>query len=167
MKRILRWFLKLCFGLRTYNEQVLKAKGPVMLLPNHTSWFDWILLGVFLEDDWKFVTSRQAAEVSPVHKFIMVNRYTFPVDMESPYAVKHMAEFLQARRAFGFVSGRPAVAHGFVDEAIRWHRISCSTKLKRAVITAYLRGAHQVAFFAESEPQRTVSTRVGFTLAMF
>ena len=28
----------------------------MLLLPNHVSWFDWLLLGVCLEGDWRFVT---------------------------------------------------------------------------------------------------------------
>lgn len=145
MKRILRWILKLCFGLRTYNEGVLKAKGPVMLLPNHTSWFDWLLLGVFLEDDWKFVTSRQASEVSPVHKFIMVNRYTFPVDMESPYAVKHMAEFLQAGgRLVLFPEGRLSRTGSLMKLFDGTGFLLFKTKAR--VITAYLRGAQRLPY---------------------
>jgi acyl-[acyl-carrier-protein]-phospholipid O-acyltransferase/long-chain-fatty-acid--[acyl-carrier-protein] ligase len=145
MKRLLRWFFKLCFGLRAFNMEVLKTKGPVMLLPNHTSWFDWLLLGVFLEDDWRFVTSRQAAEVSWVHKFIMVNRYTFPVDMDSPYAVKHMAEFLQAGgRLVLFPEGRLSRTGSLMKFFDGTGFLIFKTKAK--VITAYLRGAQRLPF---------------------
>jgi acyl-[acyl-carrier-protein]-phospholipid O-acyltransferase/long-chain-fatty-acid--[acyl-carrier-protein] ligase len=145
MKRLLRWLLQLCFGLRTFNEQVLNTKGPVMLLPNHTSWLDWILLGVFLEDDWKFVTSRQASEVSFVHKFIMVNRYTFPVDMDSPYAVKHMAEFLQAGgRLVLFPEGRLSRTGSLMKLFDGTGFLIFKTKAK--VITAYLRGAQRLPY---------------------
>jgi len=66
-----------------------------LLLPNHVSWWDWLLVGVCLDDDWRFVTSSTSAETSWFHKRIMVNRRTFPVDINSPYAIKRMAEYLQ------------------------------------------------------------------------
>ena len=145
MKRLLRWLLQLCFGLRTFNAEVLKTKGPVMLLPNHTSWFDWLLLGVFLEDDWKFVTSRQASEVSFVHRFIMVNRYTFPVDMDSPYAVKHMAEFLQAGgRLVLFPEGRLSRTGSLMKLFDGTGFLIFKTKAK--VVTGYLRGAQRLPY---------------------
>ena len=45
MNDIVRFFLLLCFGFRAFNTAALKAPGPVMLLPNHVSWFDWLFLG--------------------------------------------------------------------------------------------------------------------------
>ncbi|MBE3118874.1 MAG: 1-acyl-sn-glycerol-3-phosphate acyltransferase [Candidatus Atribacteria bacterium] len=64
MKRLIRLLLRIPFRFRAYNEGVLSAPGPVMLLPNHVSWFDWLLLAVCLDDDWRFVTSSQAAQTS-------------------------------------------------------------------------------------------------------
>jgi len=45
MNAIIRFFLRLCFGFRAFNTAALEAPGPVMLLPNHVSWFDWLFLG--------------------------------------------------------------------------------------------------------------------------
>src|SRR6185369_4199717 len=95
IRKLLRWLLRLLYGFRAYNEEVLNTPGPVLLLPNHVSWWDWVLIGVCVDNDWRFVTSGSAAEVSWIHKRIMVNGRTFPVDMHSPYAVKHMAEYLK------------------------------------------------------------------------
>src|SRR5215471_275102 len=91
----LRLLVRLLYGFRAFNEEVLKASGPMLLLPNHVSWWDWLLIGVCLEEDWRFVTSIESSETSWIHKRIMVNRRTFPVDINSPYAVKRMAEYLQ------------------------------------------------------------------------
>src|SRR5438874_4427075 len=77
----LRWLLRLLYGFRAYNEAALEAPGPVLLLPNHVSWWDWLLIGVCVQKDWRFVTSITSAETSWVHRRIMVNRRTFPVDM--------------------------------------------------------------------------------------
>ncbi|HVV73815.1 MAG TPA: 1-acyl-sn-glycerol-3-phosphate acyltransferase, partial [Verrucomicrobiae bacterium] len=107
MKTLLRWLLRLFYRFRSYNEEVLRIPGPVLLLPNHVSWWDWAFIGVCLDDDWRFVTSSTTAELSWVHRLIMVNRRTFPVDMNSPYAVKHMAEYLlKGGRLVLFPEGR-------------------------------------------------------------
>jgi acyl-[acyl-carrier-protein]-phospholipid O-acyltransferase/long-chain-fatty-acid--[acyl-carrier-protein] ligase len=95
MKTILHLILRLLFRFRAENTAVLKTPGPVMLLPNHTSWFDWLFIAVCLDKDWRFVTSKEGAQVSWLHRFVMVNRFTFPVETDSPYAVKRIAEYLQ------------------------------------------------------------------------
>jgi len=91
---LLRFVLRVLYQYRTFNEEVLRTKGPVLLLANHVSWWDWLFLGACVEDDWRFVTSSETAELSWVHRLIMVNRRTFPVDMNSAYAVKHIATYL-------------------------------------------------------------------------
>ena len=107
MKWCLRWLARLLWNFRAYNTGALTAPGPVLLIPNHVSWFDWLFLGVCLDDDWKFVTSSTTAETSWVHKLIMVNRRTFSIDTNSPYAVRHMAEHLQkGGRLVLFAEGR-------------------------------------------------------------
>src|SRR5215469_11163187 len=107
MKAFLRLLLRWLYGFRGYNEAVLKAPGPVLLVPNHVSWIDWLFLGVCLEDDWKFVVSSVSAQTSWLHRKIMLNRRTFPIDTNSPYAVKRMAEHLQSKgRLVLFAEGR-------------------------------------------------------------
>jgi len=95
MIAFLRFLVRLLYGFRIHNSEVLKTPGPVLLLPNHTSWWDWLLVGACLESDWRFVTSAESAETSWFHKKVMVNKRTFPVDINSAYALKHMAEYLQ------------------------------------------------------------------------
>ncbi len=107
MKLILRFLVRLFYRFNAYNEGVLKTPGPVLLVPNHTSWLDWLFLGVCLDDDWRFVTSSTTAQSSWLHHKIMVNKRTFPIDTSSPYAVKHMAEYLQkGGRLVLFAEGR-------------------------------------------------------------
>src|SRR6266478_794501 len=98
MNAFLRWLLRLLYGFRAYNLSALKTPGPVLLLPNHVSWWDWLLIGACLESDWRFVTSIESSEVSWFHKKVMVNGRTFPVDINSPYAVKRMAEYWSCSR---------------------------------------------------------------------
>jgi acyl-[acyl-carrier-protein]-phospholipid O-acyltransferase/long-chain-fatty-acid--[acyl-carrier-protein] ligase len=143
MTALLRWLLRLLYGFRAFNESALKTPGPVLLLPNHVSWWDWLLMGVCLEKDWRFVTSRTAAELSWFHKKVMVNRRTFPVDINSPYAVKHMAEYLQrGGRLVLFPEGRLSCTGSlmklFDGTGFLIHRTHAK------VITAYIRGAYRL-----------------------
>jgi acyl-[acyl-carrier-protein]-phospholipid O-acyltransferase/long-chain-fatty-acid--[acyl-carrier-protein] ligase len=145
MKRFVRWLLGLLYGFHAYNESALATKGPVLLLPNHVSWWDWLLIGICLEDDWRFVTSSVAAEVSWVHKRVMVNRRTFPVDIHSPFAVKRMAEYLQQGGRLvlfpeGQISRTGSLMKLFDGTAFLIH------KTNPKVITAYLRGASRLPF---------------------
>src|SRR4051794_38921807 len=96
MKRFLRLLVRLLFRFQTYNEAALKTPGPVLLIPNHVSWLDWLFMLVVVDEDWKCVVSSTSAETSWVHRKIMINKRTFPIDTSSPYAVKRMAEFLES-----------------------------------------------------------------------
>ncbi|HSH93353.1 MAG TPA: AMP-binding protein, partial [Roseimicrobium sp.] len=143
MKAFIRFILRLLFRFSTSNEQVLRSPGPVLLIPNHVSWFDWLFLAVSLDDDWRFVTSSTTAQHSFVHRWVMINRFTFPIDPASPYAVKRMAEFLQGGgRLVLFAEGRLSrtgtLMKVFDGTGFLLH------KTKAKVITCYLRGANRL-----------------------
>ncbi|MEW6302541.1 MAG: AMP-binding protein [Verrucomicrobiota bacterium] len=140
MRTLLRTLLRWLFGFRAYNTEALSAPGPVLLIPNHVSWFDWLFLAVCLDEDWKFVTSSVVAETSPLHKFVMVNRYTFPIDTGSPYALKRMAEYLQqGGRLVLFAEGRLSRTGTLMKLFDGTGFLIYKTHAK--VITGYLRGA--------------------------
>jgi acyl-[acyl-carrier-protein]-phospholipid O-acyltransferase / long-chain-fatty-acid--[acyl-carrier-protein] ligase len=145
MKSLLRLLLRICFRFRAFNTGVLNTPGPVLLLPNHVSWLDWAFLGAVLDDDWRFVTSSTTAETSWIHRRVMVNRRTFPVDPASPYAAKRMAEFLaQGGRLVLFPEGR-------ISATARLMKLFDGTgflihKTGAKVVTCYLRNAGRVAF---------------------
>jgi acyl-[acyl-carrier-protein]-phospholipid O-acyltransferase/long-chain-fatty-acid--[acyl-carrier-protein] ligase len=152
MKRILRWILRLLYRFEAFDEHVLATPGPVLLLPNHVSWWDWLLIGVCLEDDWRFVTSSVVSRTSWVHRLIMDNRRTFPIDVNSAYAVKHMAEFLQkGGRMVLFPEGRitwtGSLMKLFDGTGFLLHR----TRAK--VITAYIRGGVRLPFSRNPDPK--------------
>src|SRR5258706_2561688 len=145
MTRFLRWLLRLLYGFRAYNEAALNAPGPVLLLPNHVSWWDWLLIGVCLEKDWRFVTSSTSAETSWFHKRVMINRRTFPVDINSPFAVKRMAEYLQkGGRLVLFPEGRLSHTGSLMKLFDGTGFLIFKTRAK--VITAFIRGAHRLPF---------------------
>jgi len=153
MLRFLRILLQVLFRFRAFNEQALRTPGPVLLLPNHVSWFDWLFLGVCLEKDWRFVTSSTTAQLSFLHRLIMVNRRTFPVDTASPYAAKRMAEYLQGGGRLvlfpeGRISKTGTLMKLFDGTGFLLH------KTNARVITAYLRGAHRLPFSRNQDRKR-------------
>lgn len=140
LKPALRLLARGWCRFRAYNTEVLNAPGPVLLLPNHVSWLDWLFIGACLEGDWRFVVSRSAAQRSLIHRFMMINRYTFLVDTDSPYGFKYAAEFLaKGGRLVLFPEGR-------VSRTTSLMRLFDGTglllqKAHAKVITCYLRGA--------------------------
>ena len=143
MKTFLRPLVRLLFRFRAYNEEVLKTPGPVLLLPNHTSWLDWLFLLICTDEDWKCVVSLKTAQTSWLHRKIMINRRTFPIDTDSPYAVKHMAEFLsKGGRLALFPEGRLSrsgtLMKLFDGTGFLLHKTGAK------VITCYLRGTHRL-----------------------
>jgi len=143
MKTALRFLLQILFRFRAYDLDALKAPGPVLLIPNHCSWIDWLFLWVCLDDDWKMVTSSVSAQTSWVHRKIMINRYTLPVDPASPYAVKRMAEFLKGGgRLVLFAEGRLSRTGNLMKLFDGTGFLIFKTKAK--VITAYLRDADRL-----------------------
>jgi acyl-[acyl-carrier-protein]-phospholipid O-acyltransferase / long-chain-fatty-acid--[acyl-carrier-protein] ligase len=143
LKAFLRILLRWLYGFRGYNESVLKTPGPVLLVPNHVSWIDWLFLGVCLDDDWKFVVSSISAQTSWLHRKIMLNRRTFPIDTASPFGVKRMAEYLQGNgRLVLFAEGRLSrtgtLMKLFDGTGFLLH------KTPAKVITCYLRGANRL-----------------------
>jgi acyl-[acyl-carrier-protein]-phospholipid O-acyltransferase / long-chain-fatty-acid--[acyl-carrier-protein] ligase len=145
LRLVLRCILRWCFGFRAYNETVLGAPGPVLLVPNHVSWLDWLFVGVCLEGDWKFVVSSVTARTSWVHRRIMMNRRTYLVDPMSPYGVRHMADYLSKNGrlvlfAEGRISRTGCLMKLFDGTGFLLH------KTRARVITCHLRGAQRVLF---------------------
>ncbi len=145
MKFLLLLLARLCFRYRAYNTAVLTTPGPVLLVPNHVSWLDWLFLAVVLDDDWKFVTSSTTANSHWLLRKVMVNRRTFPVDNASPYAVRDMADHLQkGGRLVLFAEGRITRTGSLMKIFDGTGFLIRNTHAK--VITCYLRGASRVRF---------------------
>jgi len=143
MKACFRFLLRVLFRFQAHDLDALKTPGPVLLVPNHTSWIDWLFLWVCLEEDWKFVTSGLSAQTNWLFRKLMVNHYTLPVDPGSPYAVKRMAEFLKGGgRLVLFAEGRLSRTGDLMKLFDGSGFLIFKTKAK--VITAYLRGAKRL-----------------------
>jgi len=145
MRTFLRFIARLCFRFRAYNTEALTTPGPVLLVPNHVSWLDWLFLGAVLDDDWKFVTSSTTAETSWVHRKMMLNSRTFPVDNTSPYALRDMSEYLEkGGRLVLFAEGRITLSGSLMKIYDGTGFLIRKTGAK--VITCYLRGASRGRF---------------------
>lgn len=149
MKALLRLLLRLCFGFRAFHTGALRTPGPVLLVPNHVSWLDWLFLYVVLDEDWRFVVSRTTAQTSVLHRVAMLNHRTFPVDTSSPYAVRELAEFLErGGRLVLFAEGRISTTGGLMKLFEGTGFLIRKTHAK--VITCYLRGANRVRWVKHS-----------------
>jgi acyl-[acyl-carrier-protein]-phospholipid O-acyltransferase/long-chain-fatty-acid--[acyl-carrier-protein] ligase len=166
MKTFFRFLLQVLFRFQVYNLDVLKTPGPVLLIPNHTSWLDWLFLWVCLDDDWKFVTSSVTAQTNWLFRALMINRYTLPVDTSSPYAVKHMAQFLTGGgRLVLFAEGRLSRTGDLMKLFDGTGFLIFKTKAK--VITACLRGAGRLPYSPNPDRKKyfpRVTVHFGATL---
>jgi acyl-[acyl-carrier-protein]-phospholipid O-acyltransferase/long-chain-fatty-acid--[acyl-carrier-protein] ligase len=145
MKACFRFLLQVLFRFRAYDLDALKTPGPVLLIPNHLSWIDWLFLWVCLDEDWKFVSSSISAQTSWLHRKVMINHNTLLIDPSSPYAVKHMAEFLKGGgRLVLFAEGRLSRTGTLMKLFDGTGFLIFKTRAK--VITAYLRGAGRLPF---------------------
>ena len=149
MKRVLHWLLRFCFGFRAEDRFRLTVPGPVLLIPNHVSWLDWLFLLACVDGGWKCVVSSVTAQRSWLHRRIMLNRFTFPIDTASPYAVKRMATHLQhGGRLVLFAEGRLSRSGGlmklFEGTGFLLHKTGAK------VVTCYLRGASRLPFSPNS-----------------
>lgn len=143
MRVIVRILLKLLFRFRAFNAEVLNSPGPVLLVPNHVAWIDWLFIGAVLDRDWKFVVSRVAADYSWLHRLILINRRTFPIDNASPYAVKRLAEHLEGGGrlvlfAEGQITRTGSLMKVYEGTGFLLHKTGAQ------VINCYLRGANRL-----------------------
>jgi len=145
MNALFRFILRLLFRFSAHHTEVLRAKGPMLLIPNHVSWLDWLFVGCVLDDDWRFVSSSKTAETSWLHRKIMVNRRTFPIDQSSPYAVRTMSEYLEkGGKLVLFAEGRISTTGSLMKIFEGTAFLIQRTRAK--VVTCYLRGAVRQRF---------------------
>jgi acyl-[acyl-carrier-protein]-phospholipid O-acyltransferase/long-chain-fatty-acid--[acyl-carrier-protein] ligase len=139
----MRGVLRVWFRFRAYNEEAAKCDGPVLLIPNHLSWIDWLFVGLCLDTEWKFAASGLQARASWLHKWVLGNPRIILIDPDPAPALKKMAAHL------GGGGKLVLFAEGRMSRTGSLQRLFDGTgflvqKTGAKVITCYLRGAARV-----------------------
>jgi len=91
VKRLYRVEVK---GLENYLEAV-ESNRPILLIANHVSLLDGLLIGLFIPGDTHFMVHKSHTQ-KWYERFFLSHVNYFPVDFFSPMATKHMIEALKA-----------------------------------------------------------------------
>ena len=110
LKPILRELLRLLFRVRIEGfEHYRNAPAPALVVANHTSFLDAVLLTLFLPDRPSFVVNTYIAEVWWIRPLLPVVNF-FPMDPLNPLSVKSLIHHLkEGNRAVIFPEGRITV----------------------------------------------------------
>ena len=110
LKIFLRWLLILLYKVEiTGLENYTKAGKRVLIIANHTSFLDPLLLGVFLPDDITFAISTQMSQRWWLKPFLRLSR-VFPMDPTHPLSLKDLIHYLENdAKAVIFPEGRITV----------------------------------------------------------
>ena len=141
--KLMRLLLRVWFRFRAYNEEATRIEGPVLLIPNHLSWIDWLFVGLCVDPDWKFVASVVPTRHSKLHAWILSNPRIILTDNQSPYAVKEMAAHLEkGGKLILFAEGRMSRT-GTMQRLFDGSGFLLQ-KTQAKVITCHLHGAQRV-----------------------
>ncbi len=95
LKIILRWILTLIFKVEVKGlENYKKAGDRVLIIANHSSFLDPLLLGVFLPGKVTFAINTQIAKRWWLKPFINLTGF-FPMDPTHPLSLKNLIHHLQ------------------------------------------------------------------------
>jgi len=110
LKKTLRWLLTLIYKVEVRGlDNYKKAGKRVLIISNHTSFLDPLLLGVFLPDDITFAINTQISERWWLKPFLRLSR-VFPMDPTHPLSLKDLIHHLQKdTRTVIFPEGRITV----------------------------------------------------------
>ena len=107
-RAILRWYFDRFHHVRVTGLETYKAAGDrVVIVANHQSYLDALLIAAYVPDSPTFAIHTSQAAKWYFKPFLRVVQ-TFPVDVQSPYAVKRMVEAVrdQGRKLMIFPEGR-------------------------------------------------------------
>jgi len=110
LKKFLRWLLILLYKVEiTGLDNYTKAGKRVLIVANHTSFLDPLLLGVFLPDDITFAINTQISQRWWLKPFLRLSR-VFPMDPTHPLSLKDLIHYLETdTRTVIFPEGRISV----------------------------------------------------------
>ncbi len=94
-KKFLHWLLTLIYKVEVKGlENYLKSGDRVLIISNHTSFLDPLLLGVFLPDRITFAINTQISQIWWLRPFLFLSRI-FPMDPTHPLSLKALIHHLQ------------------------------------------------------------------------
>ena len=110
LKRILHWFLTFIYKVEVKGlDNYKKAGERVLIISNHTSFLDPLLLGVFLPDDITFAINTHISERWWLKPFLSLS-HVFPMDPTQPLSLKALIHHLHGNtRTVIFPEGRITV----------------------------------------------------------
>lgn len=95
LKHFLRWLLTFIFKVELKGlENYYKAGNRVLIISNHTSFLDPLLLGVFIPGDITFAINTQISERWWLKPFLKLSR-VFPMDPTHPISLKELINHLK------------------------------------------------------------------------
>ncbi len=95
LKRFLHWILTLLFRVKVNGfENYHRAGDRVLIVANHTSFLDPLLLGVFLPDNITFAINTQISQRWWLKPFLRLST-VFPMDPTHPLSLKALIHHLQ------------------------------------------------------------------------
>ena len=110
LKNFLHWLLTFIFKVEVKGlDNYKKAGNRVLIISNHTSFLDPLLLGVFLPDDITFAINTQVSEHWWIKPFLGLS-HVFPMDPTQPLSLKALIHHLhQDTKTVIFPEGRITV----------------------------------------------------------
>lgn len=112
MRGILQVLFNICFRFRIYRKELLPAKGPALIMPNHLSFLDGIFLYAFLPRDTCFVINKEIAE-----KLSWGLRFFdhLTIDPMNPFSLKEVIRQVNSgKMAVVFPEGRISTTGGLM-----------------------------------------------------
>ena len=95
LKIFLRWLLILLYRVEvTGLDNYAKTGKRVLIITNHTSFLDPLLLGVFLPDDITFAINTQVSQRWWLKPFLRLSK-VFPMDPTHPLSLKDLIHYLE------------------------------------------------------------------------
>jgi acyl-[acyl-carrier-protein]-phospholipid O-acyltransferase/long-chain-fatty-acid--[acyl-carrier-protein] ligase len=110
IKTLLKWLLSRLYRVQVSGlEHFHEAGDRVLVVANHTSFLDAVLLAVFLPERLTFAINTQWAKAWWVRPFLTLVRF-FPMDPTNPLSIKGLVKYLKAdNKAVIFPEGRITV----------------------------------------------------------
>ncbi|MBO8165174.1 MAG: AMP-binding protein [Brevibacillus sp.] len=93
IRPLIKWILTLCFRIRMQGIQNIDFSQPSLIIPNHVSLLDAVLLSLYLPPSVTFVANTEIAR-----KFAIVMRFCrhITVDPLNPYSIRRMLRVINA-----------------------------------------------------------------------